>query len=128
LIAGLNTICAAAAVAAESNAAQLERPLSVGVSATSPLSATRISTVAGVGGAVVLLKAPGAEPEVAGAKPLIEALGGRLEACETRRLPTTDRLRLVVVIRKVALCGPEFPRTGRRLGRIPRTAHTAPPR
>lgn len=72
---------------------------------------------AAVGGAVVLLKGPNAEPEIAAAMPLIRALGGHLEASGIRRLPTTDRRRLLAVIRKVCPCDPKFPRSTGRLGR-----------
>jgi 16S rRNA G527 N7-methylase RsmG len=69
-----------------------------------------------ISGVVVLLKGADAHPEIAAANPLIERLGGHLEASKTRHLPTTDRRRLLAVIRKVRPCGPEFPRNARHLG------------
>ena len=72
--------------------------------------------LAAISGVVVLLKGADAHSEIAAANPLIERLGGRLEASETRHLPTTDRWRLLAVIRKVRPCGPEFPRNVRHLG------------
>ncbi len=72
-----------------------------------------------IGGAAVFLKGPNVQGELHAAGPLIEALGGRIEAFQVRALPTTDRRRAVVVIRKTLPTPHDFPRWGPRLGRRP---------
>ncbi len=71
------------------------------------------------GGASIFLKGPTVYQELSRAGPLIEALGGRVEACVARPLPTTDRRRVTVVISKVRAPASRFPRRGPRLGAPP---------
>lgn len=71
-----------------------------------------------VGGAAVLLKGPRVEAAAAAVQPLLERLGGSVEACDLRVLPTTDRQRAILILRKQRPTPPEFPRRGRRLGLV----------
>ncbi len=69
-----------------------------------------------IGGAAILLKGPRAKEEVGGARPLVTRLGGTVEACEIWPLPTTDRRRVAVVVRKTRPTPTLFPRRTARLG------------
>jgi 16S rRNA (guanine527-N7)-methyltransferase len=70
-----------------------------------------------VGGAAILLKGPGVigEREVAAA--VASRLGGQVESCEVRALPTTDRRRVALVVRKVRPASEGFPRRPAQIGR-----------
>jgi len=69
-----------------------------------------------IGGAAVLLKGPRALEEIGGAGRLVTSLGGTVEACEMRPLPTTDRRRVAVVVLKTVSTPALFPRRKSRLG------------
>ncbi len=69
-----------------------------------------------LGGAAVLLRGPKVTEEVTADGRLLEALGGAVVSCALRTLPTTDRQRAALVLRKQRPTPPEFPRSGRRLG------------
>ncbi len=69
-----------------------------------------------IGGAAVLLKGPRALEEIGGARPLVNRLGGTVEACDIQPLPTTDRRRVAVVVRKTVSTPSLFPRRTSRLG------------
>lgn len=86
--------------------------------AAAPLGATYELTLPLVetGGAAVLLRGPKVAEEAAAAERLLEALGGVVESCALGILPTTDRRRAALVLRKLRQTPPEFPRIGRRLG------------
>ncbi|MDI6771168.1 MAG: 16S rRNA (guanine(527)-N(7))-methyltransferase RsmG [bacterium] len=68
------------------------------------------------GSAAVLLRGPKVTEEVGTAGRLLEELGGVVESCAIGTLPTTDRCRAALVLRKRRPTPPEFPRSGRRLG------------
>ncbi len=70
-----------------------------------------------VGGAAILLKGPRASEEIRDAEPLIARLGGAVESCENRALPTTGHRRVAVVMRKVRGTPEGFPRRASHLGR-----------
>lgn len=85
--------------------------------ATAPLSACELTLpLVEPGGAVALLRGPKVAEEAVVVGPLVEALGGEVESCVLRALPTTDRMRAALVLRKIHPTPPEFPRRGRRLG------------
>ncbi|MBM3470466.1 MAG: 16S rRNA (guanine(527)-N(7))-methyltransferase RsmG [Armatimonadetes bacterium] len=71
------------------------------------------------GGAAVLLRGPKVAEEASAASRLVGALGGEVESCSLGTLPTTNRLRAALVLRKQRPTPPEFPRSGRRLGAPP---------
>ncbi len=70
-----------------------------------------------VGGAAILLKGPRASDETRDAAPLVSRLGGTIESAENRLLPTTDRRRVAVVVRKVRATPQAYPRRAAHLGR-----------
>ncbi len=72
-----------------------------------------------MGGAAVLLRGPRVSEEIRAAEPLVHDLGGSVEACALRDLPTTDRRRAALVIRKERPTPALYPRRGRRLGTAP---------
>lgn len=69
-----------------------------------------------IGGGAILLKGPRALDEIGGAGPLVTSLGGIVAACDMRPLPTTDRQRVAVVVRKTVSTPALFPRRTSRLG------------
>ena len=69
-----------------------------------------------VGGAALFMRGPAAAEEVASARELLERLGGRVDRMETLELPEEQGRRTLVVVKKSAPSGPEFPRLGGRLG------------
>jgi len=71
------------------------------------------------GGAAILLRGPKVTEEVGADERLLEALGGFVESCTIGTLPTTDRCRAALVLRKQRTTPPEFPRSRRRLGADP---------
>jgi 16S rRNA (guanine527-N7)-methyltransferase len=73
--------------------------------------------LAAVAGMAVLLKGPGGIREMIEARPLVERLGGAVEAIEVRSLPTVARMRVIAILRKRAPCSPEYPRPAAQLGR-----------
>lgn len=86
--------------------------------AAAPLGATCELTLPLVepGSAAVLLRGPKVTEEVGSTERLLESLGGVVESCARCILPTTDRHRAALVLRKLRPTPPEFPRSGRRLG------------
>ncbi|MDQ7841157.1 MAG: 16S rRNA (guanine(527)-N(7))-methyltransferase RsmG [bacterium] len=86
--------------------------------AAAPLGATCELTLPLVepGSAAVLLRGPKVTEEVGSTERLLESLGGAVESCARCILPTTDRHRAALVLRKLRPTPPEFPRSGRRLG------------
>ncbi len=70
-----------------------------------------------VGGAAILLKGPRACAEIRDAASLISRLGGAIESCECRGLPTTDHRRVALTVRKVRATPERFPRRASHLGR-----------
>lgn len=71
------------------------------------------------GSAAVLLRGPKITEEIGAVGRLLEALGGAVESCSLGILPTTDRRRAALVLRKLRSTPQEFPRSGRRLGADP---------
>lgn len=68
------------------------------------------------GGCAIFMKGPNVREELSLARPLIEALGGRIESAELRPLPTTGAQRAAVIVRKEGATGARFPRRGPRQG------------
>lgn len=71
-------------------------------------------------GAAVCLKGPRAAVELDSAIGLIEMLGARVESTAQQRLPTTQLMRTIVVMRKERATPTDYPRAAGALGRPPR--------
>ena len=63
-----------------------------------------------VGGMFVALKAENADEELEAAKPMIGTLGGKVEEVIEAPLPMSDITRKLIVVRKVKVTPPKFPR------------------
>jgi 16S rRNA (guanine527-N7)-methyltransferase len=70
-----------------------------------------------VGGVAILLTGPAAIGEAETVGTVAARLGGRVESCEIRALPTTDRRRAALVVRKTRPSPAGFPRRTTQIGR-----------